>query len=181
MSKHGKVNGKIDLRIDGSEWSRITGLETMITDSFSTALSVADLSVETFGNTVSATVSATVVLSDNDNLQQLNSQWRSKEKPTNVLSFPAPEGERDEDDNRYLGDIILAYGVVAEEAEQQGKALETHLCHLIIHGALHLLGFDHLEDGEAEQMEDLERTAMEALNLPDPYLPVTAKQENTET
>ena len=176
MSGHGKVNGEVDLRIDESAWNRIIGLETMIADSFSTALSAADLSVEAFGNTVSASI----VLSDNDKLEQLNSQWRSKAKPTNVLSFPAPEGERDEDDNRYLGDIILAYGVVAEEAEQQGKALETHLCHLIIHGALHLLGYDHLDDGEAEQMEGLERTAMIALNLPDPYLPVSAKQENTE-
>jgi len=171
------VIGQPDLRIDDDTWKQIANLEEAITDAFNAALFVADLSVKAYGETVSATI----VLSDDARLEQLNSQWRSKPKPTNVLSFPAPQGERDENGNRYLGDMILAYGVVAGEALQQSKALETYLCHLVIHGALHLLGFDHMEDDEADKMENLEKAAMKELNLPDPYLPVSAKQENTET
>ena len=83
---------------------------------------------------------------------------------TNVLSFPAaanPEG--------HLGDISLAYGVCAREAAEQGKSLSNHLQHLVAHGVLHLLGYDHIEDGDAEVMETLERQILAGLGVPDPY------------
>ena len=169
------VEGVLELRIDDKEWQQINNLAAMVTKAFNAALAVGGLVPETNGKTVGATI----VLADNASVEQLNSHWRSKPKPTNVLSFPAPDGEQDENGNRYFGDMIIAFGVVEQEALQQGKALETHLCHLIIHGALHLLGFDHVENDEAEKMESLERMAMQALDLPDPYLPVTAEQENT--
>ncbi len=157
-------NNEIELRIDDERWNRINNLEETVRRSFNEGLKCTDNSP--------ADIGATIVLSDNLTVKQLNQQWREKDKPTNILSFPAPVGEKTDQDRRYLGDMILAYGIVKSEAEEQGKALETHLCHLVIHGALHLLGFDHVKDDEALEMEDLERTAMTALELPDPYLPV---------
>lgn len=105
-----------------------------------------------------------VLLTDDEAVAELNQGFRGKAGPTNVLSFPAaanPEG--------HLGDIALAYGVCAREAAEQGKSLEHHLAHLTAHGVLHLLGYDHETDGEAEAMEALERSILETLGVPDPY------------
>jgi len=167
------ADGSLELRVDEKNWRQIDNLAEVISSAFNAALVVGDRLADALDNNVGATI----VLANNDRVMQLNDQWRSKPQPTNILSFPAPEGERDENGNRYLGDMILAFEVVARESEQQGKALATHLCHLVIHGALHLLGYDHLEDTEAEKMEKLEKRAMQALDLPDPYLPVSAEQE----
>ena len=94
----------------------------------------------------------------------LNHNFRGKEGPTNVLSFPAA-GQAD----NHLGDIALAAGVVAREAEARGITVEDHLRHLIVHGFLHLQGYDHQQDDEAEHMEDLERRALARLGVSDPY------------
>jgi probable rRNA maturation factor len=105
-----------------------------------------------------------VLLADDDAIAALNQQFRGKAGPTNVLSFPAgdnPEGS--------LGDIALAFGVCAREAAEQGKTLSSHLQHLTAHGVLHLLGYDHIDDGEAEIMEDLERAILADLGISDPY------------
>ncbi|OPX56705.1 probable rRNA maturation factor [Oceanospirillum multiglobuliferum] len=99
--------------------------------------------------------------------QSLNHQYRGKEKPTNVLSFPfesPPEVQLP-----LLGDLIVCAQVVAEEAQEQGKALKDHWAHMIIHGSLHLLGYDHIEDEEAEEMEALEIELLVSLNIQDPY------------
>lgn len=104
---------------------------------------------------------------DNDESQQLNSQYRGKDKPTNVLSFPfeTPDGiELD-----LLGDLVICAEVVASEARQQNKPLMHHWSHMVIHGVLHLLGFDHINNEEAEEMEQLEREILATLNIPDPY------------
>jgi probable rRNA maturation factor len=104
----------------------------------------------------------TVLLADDRALKRLNGEHRGKEKPTNVLSFPggAPG---------YLGDIALALGVVRREAEAGGKALAAHFVHLVAHGALHLIGHDHLAAGEARRMERAEARAMHRLRLPNPW------------
>jgi probable rRNA maturation factor len=105
-----------------------------------------------------------VLLTGDAAVADLNQRFRGKAGPTNVLSFPAapnPEGQ--------IGDIALAYGVCAGEASDQGKTLEQHLIHLVVHGVLHLLGYDHETDGEAEAMEALERSILETLGVPDPY------------
>ncbi len=105
-----------------------------------------------------------VLLADDAAVAELNERFRGKAGPTNVLSFPAaanPEGQ--------IGDIALAYGVCAREAAEQGKTLEQHLIHLTTHGVLHLLGYDHETDSEAEAMEALERSILETLGVPDPY------------
>ena len=97
--------------------------------------------------------------------EHLNGRFRGKDRPTNVLSFPAPENAQP-----HLGDIVLAHGVCAAEARAQGKPFADHLSHLVIHGILHLMGHDHEADDEAEAMEAKERTLLAALGIPDPYL-----------
>ncbi|MDO9474924.1 MAG: rRNA maturation RNase YbeY [Caulobacter sp.] len=106
----------------------------------------------------------TILLTDDDSVAELNERFRGKTGPTNVLSFPAPTNPED-----HLGDIALAYGVCAREAAEQGKPLAHHLQHLVAHGVLHLLGYDHLTEAEAEAMEALERQILAGLGVPDPY------------
>jgi probable rRNA maturation factor len=112
-----------------------------------------------------ATETVTVLLTDDAAVHDLNARFRGKDKPTNVLSFPAAESAYP-----HLGDIALAYGVCAEEAQTQGKPLAHHLFHLVVHGTLHLLGYDHQADAEAEAMEAVERTILAKRDIPDPYL-----------
>jgi probable rRNA maturation factor len=105
-----------------------------------------------------------ILLTDDETVRDLNIRFLGKNAPTNVLSFPAADNPE-----RHLGDLALAQGVCAREAEDQGKSLADHLRHLVIHGVLHLLGYDHGEDGEAERMEALERDLLAGLGAPDPY------------
>ena len=105
-----------------------------------------------------------VLLTDDATVRELNVRFRGKDKPTNVLSFPAPEAAFP-----HLGDIVLALGVCAAEAEDQGKTLSAHLSHLVVHGVLHLLGRDHEDDAEAEAMEAEERGVLAGLGVADPY------------
>lgn len=104
---------------------------------------------------------------DSEESQQLNSQYRGKDKPTNVLSFPfeMPEGISLD----LLGDLVICAEVVAREAQEQNKPLIHHWSHMVIHGVLHLLGFDHINNEEAEEMEQLEREILASLDIPDPY------------
>jgi probable rRNA maturation factor len=97
-------------------------------------------------------------------VQALNARFREQDKPTNVLSFPAPTNPE-----RFLGDVALAFGTCAREAAEQGKPLAHHLQHLVAHGVLHLLGYDHMNDAEAQEMEGLERVVLAGLGVPDPY------------
>ena len=109
-----------------------------------------------------------VLLTDDDTVRDLNARFRDRDRPTNVLSFPAAEmplpGQAP-----HLGDLVLAYGVCAAEAEAQGKSLCDHLSHLTVHGVLHLLGRDHEGEAEAEEMEAEERSILASLGVADPY------------
>ena len=110
-------------------------------------------------------------------MQQLNSEFRSQDKPTNVLSFPAGDlAGLPDDAERPLGDIVVCAAVVADEAEQQGKTLRDHWAHMIVHGTLHLLGFDHDNDSDAAEMESLEIRIMTDHGLANPYRELS--QEN---
>ena len=115
----------------------------------------------------------TIRLVDAEEGQELNRTYRHKDYATNVLSFPAevPDGPGGEPllDIPLLGDLVICVPVVEREAREQNKALEAHWAHLVIHGCLHLLGYDHIDDEEAEEMEGLERQLLAELGYPDPY------------
>ena len=110
-----------------------------------------------------------VLLTDDETVRDLNDRFRGKDKPTNVLSFPAA-AMPGVVATTALGDIVLAYGVCAREAEEQSKTLTSHLIHLVVHGVLHLLGRDHEDDAEAETMEGEERAILASLGVSDPYM-----------
>lgn len=113
-----------------------------------------------------------IMLTDDAGIQTLNLNWRGMDKPTNVLSFPAIQpqsGQEPDDMPRMLGDIAIAYQTMRREADEEEKPFENHLSHLAIHGFLHLVGYDHETDEEAEEMESLERAILAQLGIPDPY------------
>lgn len=122
----------------------------------------------------------TLVLTDDDEMRELNRTWRGKDSSTNVLSFPVgePVGEAHGEPSP-LGDIVLAGEAVIEEAKVKGIPAADHAAHLVVHGMLHLLGFDHERDADAERMESLETKVLAGLGIADPYagdaLPVAAE------
>jgi probable rRNA maturation factor len=105
-----------------------------------------------------------ILLTDDVAVRELNARFRDKDKPTNVLSFPAAESALP-----HIGDIALAYGVCAKEAAEQNKTLREHLVHLTTHGVLHLIGYDHETDADAEVMEEMERDVLRVFEILDPY------------
>lgn len=105
-------------------------------------------------------------LVDSDEGRQLNRDWRGKDYATNVLSFPA---ELEISGQRWLGDLVICAPVVAREAAEQNKPVKNHYAHLTVHGMLHLLGYDHQHDAQAQQMEALEREILAGLGIADPY------------
>jgi probable rRNA maturation factor len=119
-------------------------------------------------------VEISITLTGDDEVRALNAKWRGKDKPTNVLSFPMAD-ERDltrsnvADAELLLGDIILARGVCEAEAAEKGVGVEDHAAHLLVHGTLHLLGYDHQRDDEAAEMENREIRALERLGIRNPY------------
>ncbi len=115
----------------------------------------------------SNTAECTVRLVTPQESQSLNSQYRQKDKPTNVLSFPSELPEFVE--SSYIGDIVICVDIVISEANAQNKTIKAHFMHLCIHGLLHLLGYDHIEDLEAEKMESLEIEILHKLGIDDPY------------
>lgn len=119
----------------------------------------------------------TVRIVDESEIQELNSQYRGKDTPTNVLSFPFEMPELtlpidvqiDESLSEFLGDIVICAQVVKREASQQNKPIEHHWTHMMIHGTLHLLGYDHIEEHEAQEMEGIEIAILQKLAIDDPY------------
>lgn len=144
---------EIDWRVDAGDWPDETELQALI------ERVAAAVSAET-----GASGEAALMLSDDARMHALNRQFRGKDKPTDVLSFPAePESEP------FLGDIAIGDGIARADAASMGKSFDAHLSHLVAHGLLHLLGYDHEEEVEAEEMENLERRVLASLGLPDPY------------
>jgi probable rRNA maturation factor len=110
-----------------------------------------------------------IVLTDDSGIKTLNRDWRGIDKPTNVLSFPAVQTPARSEEPRMLGDIAIAYETTRREAESENKPFAHHLSHLAVHGFLHLVGYDHETDADAETMESLEREILAGLGVPDPY------------
>ena len=114
-----------------------------------------------------------IAFTDDAHIKELNAQWRGKNAATNVLSFPGPPASGPNvaapGAPALLGDIIVARETLCREAEAEGKTVDDHLSHLIVHGFLHLLGHDHEDDAQAEEMESLERRILHSLAIADPY------------
>jgi probable rRNA maturation factor len=146
-------DSEIEIEVEDPAWNAVAGVETVVQRAALAAF-----------ETLNDRGGVVVLLTDDDAVAELNQQFRHKAGPTNVLSFPAPENPEN-----LLGDIALAYGVCAREAAEQGKTLADHLSHLTVHGVLHLAGYDHQTDDEAEAMEDLERRVLATLGVSDPY------------
>ena len=145
-------------------WQAEPGAEAVIHRAIEAAAEVADAGT--------GEAELAIMLTDDDGIRALNQNWRGIDKPTNVLSFPAlqPTGPVGPDDApRTIGDIAIAYQSTRREADEEQKPFDHHLSHLAVHGFLHLIGYDHESDDQAEAMEDLEREILSHLGIPDPY------------
>jgi probable rRNA maturation factor len=145
-------------------WQTEPDAEAVIHRAIATAAEIADADV--------GEAELAVMLTDDSGIRTLNSNWRGIDKPTNVLSFPAlqPTGGGGPDDApRMLGDIAIAYETTRKEADDEQKPFDHHLSHLAVHGFLHLIGYDHEKDDEAEVMEALEQEILAQLGIPNPY------------
>ena len=150
----------VDIMRGPGDWGRVAGLDALAARAVETA-------VAGVRGAPQQPVEVSLLLSDDAGVRELNRTWRGLDKPTNVLSFPgagpSPDG------SEHLGDIALAFETIEREAEAEGKTLADHVAHLIVHGALHLLGHDHETDAEAEAMEAIEIEALARLGVADPY------------
>jgi probable rRNA maturation factor len=153
------MGGAVDVVIEDDSWKGVRGIRPLVVGAVEAALPLKHRA------------KVIVVLLANDaTLRTLNQDWRGKKKPTNVLSFPAsPDLKLPRGTPKPLGDIALSYETVAREAEASGKSLKAHTTHLIVHGVLHLLGYDHMSDAEAETMEAKEIRILKKLGIADPY------------
>lgn len=150
----------IDVLVEASAWTAaLPEAEAVVRRAAGAALAALGPLESDEGET--GPLSVCLLLADDATLQRLNREFRAKDRPTNVLSFP---GEAP-----MLGDIALAQETCAREAAAQGKALAAHLSHLVVHGVLHLCGYDHETDAEAEEMEALEVEILAGLGIADPY------------
>lgn len=147
----------ISVQISEPKWRKTRGLSAQLKRAASLALTQS-------GKELPEDASLTILLADDAHLKKLNKAFRGKDKPTNVLSFPAATNEE-----HYLGDVVIAYGVAAAEAKEAGKMLSHHVVHLAVHGVLHLLGYDHQTNRQAKIMEPLETEILARLRIADPY------------
>ena len=151
----------LDTEQDSALWDALPDAEAIAERAINVASDMA-------GVTLMDGAELSLLLSDDEHVRSVNQEWRGIDKPTNVLSFPAVEANRLAK-APFLGDIIIAYETVQREALSEGKAFADHFTHLAVHGFLHVIGFDHIEDADAKRMETLETAILHALDIPDPY------------
>jgi probable rRNA maturation factor len=149
----------VDIVVESPLWKAQRGADAMLRRALAAA-----------GALVPSDGELAVVLTDDAAIRALNRDWRGKDAATNVLSFPAKEARPDRRAPRLLGDIVIAYETVAREAAAEGKPFMHHLAHLAVHGFLHLVGYDHEANEDADAMEGLEIAILARLDVPDPYL-----------
>jgi probable rRNA maturation factor len=153
-----------DISVEDGRWISVTGLPELIPDLVTETLIACQFAPE------SRTVS--IALLSDPEVRSLNKLFRGKDTATNVLSFPSaplPQTTNNLNGPIFIGDVALAYETVTEEASAQKKPVLNHAAHLIVHGVLHLAGFDHGEDAEAQKMETAERAILNRFGIPDPY------------
>ncbi|HVZ54762.1 MAG TPA: rRNA maturation RNase YbeY [Pseudolabrys sp.] len=156
-----QVGVQVDVQLDVQVQSPLWDSEPAAIDTVHAAIAAA-------AKTAPATGEMSVALTDDAAVRTLNRDWRGIDKPTNVLSFPA-SAPKIKGMPALLGDVIVAYETLAREAAEENKPVLHHLAHLVVHGYLHLLGYDHQTDSEAEAMEGIEREILARLNIADPY------------
>jgi len=159
----------LDLDLAAGDWPADTDWEDLSRTALAAAAGRAGLALKP-GAVVS------ILLTDDAAVRAINRQWRAKDAPTNVLSFQSVSPDRLAEAPA-LGDIVLACETVAREAGEAGVSIEAHASHLIVHGFLHLLGFDHVEERQAERMEALETAILADLGIADPYADPAAQPE----
>lgn len=152
----------IDIAIQCEDWSLTApALEAL-------AERIADACLETSRILLLEDAELSLLFCDDATIQTLNASWRNQDKPTNVLSFPAAS-PAELKSARLLGDVAIAFETTKREAMAEGKPFADHVAHLLAHGLLHLFGFDHESDADAERMEAMERAVLARLGVPDPY------------
>ncbi|KQP30271.1 rRNA maturation factor [Methylobacterium sp. Leaf102] len=158
------IETEIDVAVEDARWNDVVpDLEAFVIRAVEAGLAIAPDSPK-------EAVEVSVLLTTDAAVQALNRTWRGQDKPTNVLSFPAPPQPPHAGMAQPLGDVVLAYDTMLRESAEQSKPLSHHLAHLLVHGTLHLLGQDHeTGDADAEAMEALEIAALATLGMPDPY------------
>jgi probable rRNA maturation factor len=162
----------VDVQKAAAGWASVKGAAALVRKAARRTIGMAGVPV-----LQGATIA--VLLADDARVRSVNLQWRAMDKPTNVLSFPGAAPERISR-SPYLGDIILAYETVASEAIAEGKPLSHHVAHLVVHGVLHLLGYDHMTKADAERMEACESAILTSLDIPDPYAGSEPLETGTE-
>ncbi len=166
---------KVGIVVQAPVWRRAPGIATQLRAAIAAAgarLGEADVPAAVSPPPgCAARAELTLALSDDAAVRVLNRDWRGKDAPTNVLSFPAPRMPETEGGRVYWGDIVVAYETTAREAQEAGRPLAQHAAHLAVHGFLHLAGYDHENNADAEVMEGLERAILARIGIPDPYLP----------
>jgi probable rRNA maturation factor len=180
VSTTGSTTGNLDISfsLEAGDWeAAVADVEQLVEAAARAAFEAAERP-EILDN---APAEMSLVLADDALVQTLNRDYRDKDKPTNVLSFALLDGSDDSDDDTddvlareegmpiLIGDVILAFETVQREAREQGKSIENHLTHLVIHGVLHLLGYDHQSDPDADRMERLETSILARMGIADPY------------
>lgn len=148
----------IDILVESPLWKNVPAAETTVIEAIGAAAA----------QTSTSAGEVAVVLTDDEAIRRLNRDWRKIDKPTNVLSFPAARTPGLEP--VLLGDIVIAYETLEREAAAEGKDFLHHLAHLAVHGFLHLMGYDHQTDSDADDMESVEIAILSRLKVPDPYL-----------
>lgn len=162
---------ELDLSIEAPGWQDWPGLEADCQLALAAALAVA-------GRKTMPGAELALVLTDDEAIREVNREWRGFDKPTNVLSFPGAPPDRLAR-SPHLGDVVIAHGTLMREAAQEGRPPRHHLLHLVIHGVLHCLGYDHETPQDAQDMETRETRALAGLGIPDPYadsVPVEPEQ-----
>jgi probable rRNA maturation factor len=146
----------VDVMVQSALWDDVPEAESIVRRALAAAAA----------ETADSHAEIAILLTEDSAMRELNRHWRGQDKPTNVLSFPSSTAGRTAG---HLGDIVIAYETLAREAATEGKPFAYHLAHLVIHGYLHLLGYDHMTNSEAEKMERLEAGLLRRLGIPDPY------------
>jgi probable rRNA maturation factor len=149
----------IDVAVTEPRWAEIAAHEDLIAGAVRQTLAE-------IGTELAEDAEVSILLCNDAFIAGLNKQYRGRDTATNVLSFPSGDGP---DEAHLLGDIVVAFETTAHEAQTLNKTFEDHFTHLVVHGFLHLLGYDHEEDGEAEEMEAVERQVLASLGIEDPY------------